>query len=127
MKKKVFIIEDDMEILGTIEELLTDEGYEVLTAKNGQDAIDQLKTMSQLPQLILLDLMMPIKDGIGFREDQTEDSRLKEIPVILMSADGQIEAKKLKMGIENHLKKPLDIDVLLTLIETNILAEPCKN
>ncbi len=120
MKKKIFIIEDDAEILSSIEELLKDEGYEVATAKNGQDAIDQLTVMKQLPQLILLDLMMPVKDGVGFREDQAKDSRIKNIPVILMSADGQIEVKKIKMGIEQHLKKPLDIDVLIKVIETHI-------
>jgi len=121
MKKKILIIEDDVEISSSIEELLIDEGYEVATAKNGQDALDQLQSMNSLPQLILLDLMMPVKDGIGFREDQAKDSRINEIPVILMSADAQIEAKKIKMGIAQHLKKPLDIDVLLKLIDSLIL------
>jgi two-component system chemotaxis response regulator CheY len=123
-KNFIYIIEDDTTIRELLVELLESENYFILSAKNGQEAIDQLRSMQRLPDLLLLDLMMPIKDGIGFREDQVKDSRLKNIPTLLMSADSDIEAKKVKMGIKSHLKKPLDIEVLLAVIKAHLFDLP---
>ena len=113
--KHVLIVEDDQFILESLEELLADEGYRVTTAANGQLALDALRTMVVLPNLILLDLMMPVLDGIGFRREQQADPRLAKIPVVLLSADGQIESKKVGLNLEHAVKKPVDIE---TIFET---------
>jgi CheY-like chemotaxis protein len=116
-KKLIFIVEDDQFILESLVELLTEEGYQVLAARNGQEAIDSLRGLKDLPNLILLDLMMPIKDGVAFRKEQAEDPRLSSIPIVLMSADGQLEAKRISMNLQHHIKKPVDIDTVLDTVK----------
>ncbi len=120
MRKKILIVEDDACIREVMEEILESEGFEVSVAINGQEAIDNLRKTEDLPDLILLDLMMPVKDGIAFREEQKEDLRLCGIPVVLMTADGQIEAKKKKMDAMDFLKKPIDIDKFLEAVNRYI-------
>ncbi len=114
---RVLIIEDDKYILDSLSELLVEEGFLVSTCSNGQEALDYLRQTSNLPSLILLDIMMPVKDGIAFRREQESDPRLANIPVIAMSADGQIEITKIRIGLKQHLKKPLDIETVLKTVK----------
>jgi CheY-like chemotaxis protein len=114
--KHVLIVEDDQFILESLQELLADEGYRVSTAANGQLALDELRRMDPLPDLILLDLMMPVLDGVGFRRAQLADTRLAAIPVVLLSADGQIESKKAGLGLEHAVKKPVDIETIFEIV-----------
>lgn len=107
------IVEDDLYIAEAITEVLEMEGYEVLKAENGQVALDLLNSTSALPSLILLDLMMPVKDGIQFRAEQTQIPKIADIPILLMSADAHLEIKRQNMGVEKALKKPFDMDVLV--------------
>lgn len=116
MNSKVLIVEDDEWIRDCIRELLEEEGLQVVVATNGRDAIELLHAMSELPQLILLDLMMPVMDGNAFRDTQAVDVRLAEIPVVVMTADGQIEAKQAKLGAREYLKKPVKIDTLIDTV-----------
>lgn len=93
------------------------EGYEVLFAGNGREALDLLHG-SKRPQLILLDLMMPVMDGFMFREIQRTLPGVSEIPILIMSADGNIAPKKAVIGARDYLRKPVDIDELLERIAT---------
>ena len=115
--KRILVIEDDRYILETLVELLTEEGYSVSSAVNGEEALTLLKSMIALPHLILLDLMMPIKDGLAFRQEQKCHPKLSEIPVVLMSADGQIDLRRDQLGLKYHLKKPIDLDQILTMMK----------
>ena len=111
--KKLMIVEDSMDIQLILKDLFTGEGYDVACASNGQEALDLLKSLEDLPQLILLDLMMPVMDGFQFRDEQTKDSRFSKIPVFIMSADTNIQTKKIKTAATQAFKKPVDIDQLL--------------
>lgn len=111
--RKLMIIEDSMDIQLILKDLFTGEGYEVSCASNGQEALDLLNSAEELPQLILLDLMMPVMDGFQFRDHQTKDSRLSHIPVFIMSADTNIQTKKIRTAAVQAFKKPVDIDQLL--------------
>src|SRR5437588_809924 len=84
----ILLVEDDTEIREEMAALLESEGYVVAQARNGQDALDQLKEMPA-PCLILLDLMMPVMNGWDFRERQLADPSLKEIPTIIVSGAAQ--------------------------------------
>lgn len=115
--KHILIIEDDRDILDALVDLLGEEGYRISTARNGQEGIDFLNSSPDLPSLILLDLMMPVKDGRAFRLEQKDHPRYGMIPVILMSADGRIEGKKADYAIEHHIRKPADVTTILNMIE----------
>ncbi len=112
--KRVLIVEDDADIRASVSELLETEGYEVVGAVNGREALAQLRASAELPGVILLDLMMPDMDGYQFREQQLADDRLKDIPVVLMSAGGELGTKARALGVAGHLKKPFfDLDTIL--------------
>ena len=115
--KKILVIEDDVYIRDSVKELLEEEGFQVMCAANGKEALDTLWTESELPQLILLDLMMPIMDGYDFCKIQESDPRLRSLPVVLISADGQVEKKRARIGSREVLKKPLSIDTILNTVE----------
>jgi CheY-like chemotaxis protein len=115
-KKLILIVEDDESISGAISELLKDNDYEVLHAPNGRDALELLKSQVK-PNLILLDLMMPIMDGFVFRENQLAEQSLRDIPVVVMSADGHVEEKKIRTSAAEYLKKPVDIFHLLSTVK----------
>lgn len=114
--KRILLVEDDQDIRETLNDLLLDEGYEVILAGNGQEGLDVLNRLSELPHLILLDLMMPVKNGFQFSEEKDADDRLKNIPVIVMSADGHVREKQSLINAEAYIKKPLDIFELLDQI-----------
>jgi CheY-like chemotaxis protein len=116
-KKRVLVVEDDQPILSSLVEVLEEEGYSVVGTRNGQEALEHLKNASELPNLILLDLMMPVKDGIAFREEQELDPRIAQIPVLLMSADSQLETKKYRVGLQHHIKKPIDLDHFIETVK----------
>jgi CheY-like chemotaxis protein len=94
-------------------QLLTLEGFRTETVANGRDALDYLQK-GDPPDLILLDLMMPIMDGWEFRRRQREDPALASVPVVVLSALDQTRAADL--GGTAFLKKPLDFDRLLELV-----------
>lgn len=111
------IIEDDVDIAENLKSLLEIEGYTSDVAKDGLEGLNRLRSASELPGLILLDLMMPTMDGFQFREAQMNDPALAKIPVAIMTAGGNIEAKIAAMNVEVSFRKPLDIDKLLATID----------
>jgi CheY-like chemotaxis protein len=114
--KKILIVEDDRDVIGAMSELLQAHGYEVEHALNGREALDLLKR-NKHPGLILLDLMMPVMDGMQFREAQTADPDLAGIPVIVMSAHPKGKEITGSMRAQAYLKKPVEIDSILETVE----------
>ena len=114
----ILIIEDDLDIRESLVEALeSGEGYVVRTAGNGREGLDSLKSSAVLPNLILLDLMMPVMDGYQFRAEQKQSALYGAIPVVVMSADGKAEQKLAQLDCKAFLKKPLDLDELLEMIK----------
>ena len=120
--KRILVIEDDHDIRSCLVEILEWEGYLVQTASNGQEGLDVLGKLEKtdLPDLILLDLMMPIKDGYQFREEQVAIEKLKLIPVVVMSADGNIGDKKNRARAKEYVRKPVDLDEILAVVARNL-------
>jgi len=84
MTRRVLIVDDDEEIRETLRELLSDEGFDVVEAGDGADALTRLSDGAQ-PNVILLDLMMPNMDGWQFHREIQKDSTLSSIPIVVMT------------------------------------------
>ena len=113
----IFLIEDDSSILEAIQMVLEAYDYGATTASNGREALKQLHEMEIKPQLILLDLMMPEMNGFEFLKAKSEDSSIKDIPVLVFSANSHFESKiKHEGNVVEFLKKPVDIDELLDAV-----------
>jgi CheY-like chemotaxis protein len=116
-KKTVLLIDDDADLIDRFKDVFEMEDFNVFTASNGKEALDMLKTMpeSELPDLIMLDYMMPIMNGEKFSQVRQNDPRLKKIPVVLMTANGDIASIMRKVHVNAYLEKPMDIENVLRL------------
>ncbi|HEX3698572.1 MAG TPA: response regulator [Polyangia bacterium] len=107
---RALLVEDDSAIRDVLGQMLSDEGLQLSSFRNGQDALTHLKVSSP-PDVILLDLMMPVMDGWQFRVEQKKDPLLAGIPVVAMSADGSAKAQAI--DADAYVKKPIDFSELL--------------
>jgi PAS domain S-box-containing protein len=114
--KRILIVEDDRDVVEALSSLLQVHGYEVEFALNGRDALDLLKSDLR-PGLILLDLMMPVMDGMQFREAQVSDPALADIPVVVMSAHPKAREIMETIRAQAYLKKPVEIHNILETVE----------
>ena len=114
--KKILIADDEPDILEIIQFNLQTEGYEVFTAKNGDEAIDQAK--KHHPDLIILDIMMPGKNGIDVCNILRMQPAFKETLIIFLSAlsDEGTEIRGLETGADDYLTKPISPKVLVSKV-----------
>ena len=111
----ILLVEDDFDVREALAETLRDEGYAVECAVDGVQALDYLRGGGR-PGLILLDLMMPRMSGSEFRMVQKVDPELCDLPVVLLSADGSMEEKARALQTDGAIRKPIDLDELLSTI-----------
>jgi len=112
----LLVVDDDPIIRESLADLLHDEGYVVMTAVNGKDALARLRASDSQPCVILLDLMMPVMSGPEFYDEMRNDPALADIPVVVISADGSARAKVQAMGSE-FIAKPVKIEKVLDAVE----------
>ena len=108
----VLVVDDDQGALEALSDILEYEGYSVVRTHNGMQALDYLQSSSEQPSLIILDLLMPVMDGWEFRTRQKQNTKIADIPVLVVtaiSATGGIDA----VGV---LHKPIDVDALLRTV-----------
>jgi CheY-like chemotaxis protein len=110
--KRVLVIEDDDDVRDCLEEALAGAGLDVATATNGREALDQLARDAPPPAMILLDLMMPVLDGIGFMVERARREDLRAIPVVVLTASGIRRVE----GARAVLQKPFALDDLFALV-----------
>jgi CheY-like chemotaxis protein len=116
--RPVLLVDDDEPIRRPLKELLEAEGYSVVTAANGRDALLALRTMEP-PGVILLDLMMPVMSGGQLLDALRADPALHAIPVIILSAWlHRWTSRMVDSGHMQVLPKPIDTDRLLALVRT---------
>lgn len=115
---RILIVDDEPFNVDYLEQELADMGYATISAVNGWDALDKVK--SETPDLVLLDVMMPVMDGFAVLERMKADSTLRDIPVIIISAmsDLQSVVKGIQGGAEDYLPKPFEP----TLLQARITA-----
>ncbi len=111
----ILVIDDDAGIRELLTIFLSFKGYPAVGLANGAAAIAYLQQQTPLPQLILLDLTMPVMDRVAFRHAQQQDPHLMSIPVVVMSAVEELLAPQ--VPADAYLPKPIDFDTLLPLIE----------
>ena len=115
--RRVLLIEDDAAIRETLGEALQEEGFEVMVASNGREALKILGNGSR-PSAILLDLMMPVMDGWDFRREQLNDPSLRDVPVLVVSATRfSPETIRLQFGAVGLIRKPVHYFELLEALD----------
>jgi CheY-like chemotaxis protein len=111
----ILVIDDEEEIVESIQEILEDIGYTVSTAGNGAEGLERLNSAPENGfGLILLDLMMPVMDGERFLEALSERGKDSKTPVIVMTASQRIPTSVLPVQI---LRKPIELDYLLKMVD----------
>jgi len=121
--KKILVVDDEESIRTVVSFTLEQSGYEVETAANGDDALD--KVYSFRPDLIILDLMMPLIDGWEVLRLLRTDPATEKIPVILLTAKGEIRDKMfaLQQGSADYVVKPFNKKDLLDRVRALLAAE----
>jgi len=105
----VLVVDDESDIRQAVAEVLSYEGYQVLAACDGAEAL--AKARAYHPELVLLDLMMPRMDGWEFRRAQKHDPEVSRIPVVVLSALGPDS-----LDAEGYVGKPFDVDELVSAV-----------
>lgn len=118
----VLIIEDDDGVRDSLAAILREEGYFVEMVNNGAEALARLQERP-LPTLILLDLMMPVVDGIDFRKQQLADPELRKIPIIIISARPDVAEQAHTLGADAFLQKPMSFEELLHVVQNRAITE----
>lgn len=120
--KYILIVDDEPDIRQLVSEILEDEGYEVTTAENAEEA--KVLRRKRRPDLILLDIWMPGQDGISLLKDWQENSSLS-CPVVMMSGHGTIETavEATRLGAHDFIEKPLSMAKMLLCIENAIRSD----
>ncbi|NIS79606.1 MAG: SpoIIE family protein phosphatase, partial [Anaerolineales bacterium] len=115
-RARILIVDDEPFNVDYIEQELEDLDYETLSAKDGREALDLV--IQELPDVILLDIMMPGMDGFEVLKHLKSDKRLREIPVIVISALDDMDSvvRGIELGAEDYLPKPFDPVLLLARI-----------
>jgi DNA-binding response OmpR family regulator len=117
MKRKVLLVDDEPGIVMVISARLAAQGYEVLTAKDGQEGLDLARKES--PDIILLDLMLPKLDGYKVCRILKFDKAFESIPIVIFSARGADADKKLaeQVGADAYMVKPFDINLFTQTVQ----------
>ena len=117
----ILVVEDDPDVREMLSLALEMEGFIILQAENGLQAIQMLTTVSRFPAVVVLDLSMPILDGHGFLVRRAQDPILAQIPVIVVSGSSRpVEALPC---IERFLQKPVELAQLVEMIEHLVAAQ----
>ena len=113
-RRRILVVDDDRDLRELLAAVLSSAGYEVLTAENGAAALSVLRNV--LPDLIVLDLMMPVMNGWQFREAQTTLPDYARIPVICLSGHHAARHQATILGISACVLKPFEVDELLGVV-----------
>lgn len=111
---RILVVEDDAAIRESVEECLAAEGYAVASVTNGAEALEWLGR-EPVPDLVVLDLVMPVMNGAELIRRIRETPRLASVPVVLMTA--AMSAPQLQVSADTVLPKPFDLEALLAAVE----------
>jgi CheY-like chemotaxis protein len=113
--KTILIVDDEFGIVDVLGEVLGDEGYRVVTAANGQQGLERIAEMR--PSLVILDMMMPVLDGLAMLGRLRSDPAYRDLEVIVMSAAPPPRGQqKLLSNVSGFLRKPFDLQDLLKMV-----------
>ena len=115
MSYKILIVDDDAEFRSALSMLLGDLGYDIAVTWNGRAALDHLRSHAP-PDVILLDLEMPVMDGYAFCVEKRRDGRLAGVPIVLISGHPDLGERVRPEGVTEWLRKPVDIAAIVRTI-----------
>ena len=113
--KSVLVVDDDLYLSEIISDVLEAEGHHTRRAGNGLEALEQIE--ADTPQLILLDLMMPVMNGWELAETLRADPRWSSIPIVIITANYHADRKQQVLGAKAVITKPFDIDRLVEVVD----------
>ena len=114
--KRFLVVEDDPDSRDAFCALIQITGHDAVGVENGEAALAFLRS-NPAPYAIVLDMRMPVMDGWQFRQIQCADPALKDIPVLVISAEQRFKARALASGVARFIDKPIDPDVLLAALD----------
>lgn len=124
--KRILVVDDIQDNVNLLDAILTDEGYEVDTAKNGKSALAKIEASP--PDLVLLDAMMPGMDGYEVTRRIRQNKKLPFIPVLLITAYVDANAAKgLELGANDFIRKPIDYEELMARINAFMRLKQTMN
>ncbi|MDX2023660.1 MAG: response regulator [Deltaproteobacteria bacterium] len=112
----VLVVEDDHEIRESLLDILFDQGIGAVGAVNGRDGLTKLAAAGGEISLVLLDMMMPVLDGDGFREEQLREPRFADVPVVVMSAYRDVASMAGRLGVAGYMRKPFNVAEVLNVV-----------
>ena len=120
-RRTLLVVDDDADLRETLQEVLGDAGFSVLTAHHGAHALEVLQALPTPPALVLLDMMMPVLDGRAFLARVREEPRWAGLRVVIFSASVDVARTALELGAAGYLRKPVSVEGLLDLIERQLV------
>lgn len=116
MPKSILVVDDEPVVLEIAKRKLQERGYDVATAQDGMEALEQLK--KKVPDLILLDIQMPRMNGYTFIMEKAKNPEYSKVPVVVLTAYGEMEPLFKRHGIKAYLLKPLKLQELLDKVQS---------
>lgn len=117
-EKKLLLVDDDVDFVQILEFDLKHHGYDVISAANGEEGLEKLKTHK--PDLIILDIKMPKMDGYTFVRRIKKDPGTKHIPIIVLTSYEPMKDMFQLEGVQDYVVKSVNMGSLLTSIEKNL-------
>jgi CheY-like chemotaxis protein len=117
--KHALIIDDSLDMQELLRLLLESKGYEIDCTSNGEEALELLNSSHRLPNVILLDLRMPVMNGLDFLNLKRESPRLKDIPIIMMTGENDVHSLIEQSELLEIITKPLSMSSILNAVNRN--------
>jgi len=117
-KPKILVIDDDVDLVAVMKGTLESKTYEVVVAYNGKEGLEKAK--NEKPDLILLDIMMPVMDGFNFAEQFGKDPSLAKIPVLALTSFSDSLGQPFPFQVAEYLRKPLKPKELIAKVEEHL-------
>jgi DNA-binding response OmpR family regulator len=114
--KTVLLIDDDTDVRESLAEIISEQGFDVVTARNGEEGIRV--ALERRPSLIFLDLMMPVMSGWDVRPAMKRIPELADIPVVVLSGVDDVHQQVTYLDVDGYLRKPVEVKILLEVVKS---------
>jgi len=118
---KLLIVEDDPDISSSLCDIFERRGYDVTCASNGKQALDKVRDLERRPDVVLLDLLMPVMDGMEFLATRPQEPLLASVPIIVMTAQPTL-LRDIDEVVFDRLTKPAGVETIVAAVERACLS-----